>query len=114
MVDASTKQAQWQKLFSYLLGNQAAWVADVGLKSGMFQAISDAGEPGVTENVLAKRLGYVPRYVQVWCRAAYAFELLDWDEAAGYRLAPHMGALLLDPTDSQFMGGAAPVLHGAL
>lgn len=105
MVDASTKQAQWQKLFGYLLGNQAAWVADVGLKSGMFQAISDAGEPGVTENVLAERLGYVPRYVQVWCRAAYAFELLDWDEAAGYRLAPHMDALLLDPTDPQFIGG---------
>lgn len=105
MVDTTTKQVQWQKLFGYLLGNQAAWVADVGLKAGLFQAVADTGEPGVAENVLAERLGYVPRYVQVWCRAAYAFELLDWDEAAGYRLAPHMAALLLDPTDSQFMGG---------
>lgn len=109
MVDASTKQVQWEKLFGYLLGNQAAWVADVGLKAGLFAAIADAladnGEPGMHEDILAERLGYVPRYVQVWCRAAYAFELLDWDEAAGYRLAPHMQALLLDPSDPQFMGG---------
>ena len=50
-------------------------------------------------------LGFAPRYVQVWCRAAYAYELLDWDEHTGYRLAPHIAALLLDPSDPQFMGG---------
>jgi hypothetical protein len=30
------KQAQWQKLFGYVLGNQAAWIADIGLKGGTF------------------------------------------------------------------------------
>lgn len=105
MAETGAKQAQWQKLFGYLLGNQAAWVADVGLKSGLFRAIIDAGGTGVNEDILAAHLGYSPRYVRVWCRAAYAFELLDWDEAVGYRLAPHMEALLLDPADPQFMGG---------
>jgi predicted O-methyltransferase YrrM len=105
MTEGNTKQAQWQKLFGYLLGNQAAWVADVGLKTGLFAAVAAAGPGGIGEAALAERLGYRARYVQVWCRAAYAFELLDWDEATGYRLAPHMDALLLDPADPQFMGG---------
>lgn len=100
-----TKQDQWQKLFDYVLGNQAAWIADIGLKAGLFRAIAEAGEEGITEEALARRLDYKLRYVQVWCRGAYAFELLDWDERAGYRLAPHMGSLLLDPTDPQFSGG---------
>ncbi|MDQ3045687.1 MAG: class I SAM-dependent methyltransferase [Chloroflexota bacterium] len=38
-------------------------------------------------------------------RAAFAVGLLDWDEASGNRLAPHMETLPLDPTDPQFMGG---------
>ena len=103
--EVGVKQDQWQKLFGYILGNQAAWIADIGLKAGLFRAIADAGEDDVTEEALARRLDYKLRYVQVWCRGAYAFELLDWDERAGYRLAPHMESLLLDPTDPQFLGG---------
>ncbi|MBA3414814.1 MAG: hypothetical protein H0U10_06280, partial [Chloroflexia bacterium] len=105
MDETSPKQARWQKLLGYILGNQAVWVADVGLKAGLFRAVAEAGEPGVGEDALAERLGYFPRYVDVWCRAAYAHELLEWDEANGYRLAPGMAELLLDPADPQFMGG---------
>lgn len=103
--DSVTKQDQWQKLYGYVLGNQAAWITDIGLKAGLFAAIAGAGPPGIDEDALAARLAFHPRYVKVWCRAAFAFELLDWDEATGYRLAPHMEALLLDPADAQFMGG---------
>ena len=28
---SDAKQAQWQKLFGYLMSNQAAWIADAGL-----------------------------------------------------------------------------------
>ena len=93
--EVDLKQTQWQKLFGYVLGNQAAWIAD----------IADAGSGGTTEEALAQRLDYNLRYVQVWCRGAYAFELLDWDEQSGYRLAPYMEPLLLDPSDPQFVGG---------
>ena len=31
--------------------------------------------------------------------------MLDWDEISGYRLAPQMQSVLLDPTDSLFLGG---------
>jgi SAM-dependent methyltransferase len=96
---------QFQRLMSYIVGNQASWFTAIGLKAGLFRAIDDAGGTGVTDEALAERLGYHPRYVQVWCLGAYAFELLDWDEESGYRLAPHLTSLLLDSADPQFMGG---------
>src|SRR5439155_18961849 len=43
--------------------------------------------------------------VAVWCRAWYACELLEYEPAHGYRLAPHMAALLLDPSDPLYLGG---------
>lgn len=103
--DAISKQAQFQKLLGHVLGNQAAWIANIGLQTGLFRAIADTGETGVSEAALSTQLGYKERYVQVWCRGAYAFELLDWDESSGYRLAPHMESLLLDASDPQFIGG---------
>src|SRR4051812_32681253 len=105
MAGAPTKHAQWQRLYDALLGNQMSWVIDVGLKADLFRTIADAGTVGIMEEALAARLGYALRYVQVWCRAAFAFELLDWDEIAGFRLAPHMDALLLDPDDPQYSAG---------
>jgi SAM-dependent methyltransferase len=87
-----------------MLGYQATWVIDIGLKAGLFAAIAEAGP--IAEQALGARLGGLDeRYLQVWCRAAYAFELVDWDEREGYRLAPHMRELLLDPADPQFLGG---------
>jgi ubiquinone/menaquinone biosynthesis C-methylase UbiE len=103
--EINAKQAHWQKLVGYLLGNQATWLANAGLKAGLFQAIAGAGETAISEEALAEQLGYKLRYVQVWCRSAYAFGLLDWDEPAGYRLDPALATLLLDPTDPQFAGG---------
>ncbi len=103
-----TREEQFRKLFGYLGGFQGTWVAAIGRKAGLFQAIHDAGG-GVTAEELAKRLGYAPRYVLVWCRAAYAYELLDYDAATGFRLAPHLADLLLNPKDPQYLGGRIEV-----
>lgn len=103
MASEPGKAEQWQKLFGYVLGYQATWVVDVGLKTGLFQAIAEA-EP-IAEQTLATKLELDGRYLSVWCRAAYAFELVDWDERDGYRLAAHMRELLLEPADPQFLGG---------
>jgi SAM-dependent methyltransferase len=100
----STREEQFRKLFGYLSGFQGTWVAAIGRKAGLFRAIQEAAS-GVTAESLAKRLGYEPRYVRVWCRAAYAYELLDYDPAAGFRLAPHMADLLLNVHDPQYLGG---------
>lgn len=104
-VEQVSKDAQFPRLMSYVVGNQAAWFTAIGLKSGLFRAIADAGDTGTTDDALVEQLGDHPRYVRVWCLGAYAFELLAWDAASGYRLAPHLTSLLLDPADPQFMGG---------
>lgn len=104
-VTTISKQGQWQRLLDMILSNQAAWVADIGLKAGLFQRIAQAAPAGIDEETLAESLGFAVRYVRVWCRGAFAFGLLDWDEQKGYRLAAHLDVLLLDPTDPQFMGG---------
>ena len=106
--DHVSTDAQFQKLVGYVVGNQAAWFIDIGLKAGLFRAVAEAGESGIRENALSEQLSYTLRYVQVWCRGAYAFELLDWDDGSGYRLAPHMESLLLDGSDPRFMGGRFP------
>lgn len=99
-----TKQARWASLAGYIVGYQATWITDIGLKSGLFQAIADADD-GIAEGDLATRLEFDARYVQLWCRSAYAFELLEWDQHAGYWLTPEVRALLLDPADPLFIGG---------
>ena len=99
-----TKQDQWQRLLDNILGYEATWLTDIGLKTGLFAAIADAGA-GIDEQTLAAQLGYDRRYVALWCRSAYAFELLNWDEQAGYRLPPELEALLLNSSDPLFSGG---------
>jgi SAM-dependent methyltransferase len=102
------REEQFRKLFGYVGGFQGTWVAAIGRKAGLFRALHEAGR-GLTAGELAERLGYAPRYVLVWCRAAYAYELLDYDRATGFRLAPHMAGLLLDPGDPQYLGGRIEV-----
>jgi SAM-dependent methyltransferase len=77
---------------------------NVGRRAGLFQALAERG-PLETDR-LAAELGYELRYVDTWCRGAYAFELLD-EEGGRFRLAEHVAPILLDPGDPAFMGGRA-------
>lgn len=57
-------QSQWAKLAGFIVGYQATWIADIGLKTGLFQAIADAGA-GISDTDVAARLDLDPRYVQL-------------------------------------------------
>lgn len=77
---------------------------NAGRRGRLFEALRDRGPLAPGE--LAAALGYEPRYVETWCRGAYAFELLD--EGAGrFRLAEGVAEIMLDPSDPSFMGGRA-------
>jgi hypothetical protein len=56
-------QSQWAKLAGFIIAYQATWIADIVLKTGLFQAIADAGD-GITDTDIAAGLELDPRYVQ--------------------------------------------------
>jgi SAM-dependent methyltransferase len=95
----------WNRILGYVAGNSAAWIIDVGLRSGLFRALEDAHPSGFAVHELARTLGFDERLVAAWCRGAYAFELIDLNETGGYRLPADEARILLDPGDPQYLGG---------
>ena len=96
-----TKKDNILKLVHYLSGNYATQIIDIGLRAGLFQAIKARS---ISDHDLAQQLGFVPSYVEWWCKAAYAFELLERDQEGKYNLHADMAPLLLEPTDLDFLG----------
>jgi SAM-dependent methyltransferase len=98
-----SKAEQYDKAFDYLLGHLAITIAGIGLQSGLLEELRRHVD-GVSAGLLAVDLGFDTHAVEVWCRSGYAYQLLD-AVADGYRLAPHMEAILLEPLDPAYMGG---------
>lgn len=69
----------------------------MGLRSGLIATLD--ARPGRTADDLADALGLDHFYVSVWCRSALAAGVLD-RAGDGYRLAPHLGTLLLDQSSA--------------
>ena len=101
---ARSKVEHYDKTFGYLLGHLAITIAGIGLQSGLFAELR-RHPTGVGAERLAADLGYDPHAVTVWCRSAYAFELLELDQGTAYRLEPEMATILLEPLDPAYMGG---------
>ena len=80
------------------------WVMNIGRRARLFETLHERGP--LEASTLAAELGYERRYVETWCRGAYAFELLD-EEGGRFRLAEHVAAIMLDAGDPAFMGGRA-------
>lgn len=106
-----TPEQQTDLMWDYLKGFHAVHLIDIGGKLGLFEAIA-AAEGGISAATLAEELGLHPPYVDVLCRTAYAYQLLDGDEGAEptYRLAPHFDTILVDRRHPRFL---APYFRGA-
>ena len=96
---------QAEKVRDYILGNQATWIAVIGLETGLFKTISARSKKGVSADALSKDMGFDLGAVRAWCRSAYAYGFLEWEEESGYRLGPHMEELLLKPDHPAYQGG---------
>jgi len=101
--------AQMGKVFSYFKGLHATHLMDLGAKLGLFARLAQT-PAGVPPAVLATDLRLHPPYVQQWCETACALELLDYDPAEGYLLAPCMAELLGRP-DGTYNLGSFPAVH---
>ena len=102
-------QQQAGKLLSQIAGYVGVRTIDIGLSSGLLEAV--ASYPlGITAEALAEETGLDPLYLEVWCRSAYAAEVLELGEHEAYTLAPHMDKLLMDKDFPGYIGGIPGVM----
>ncbi len=102
-------QQQAGKLLSQVAGYVGVRTMDIGLRLGLLAEIANHPQ-GVTAEALAKQTGLDPLYVQVWCRAAYASEILELGKDQAFKLAPHVDKLLLDRDFPGYIGGIPGVM----
>src|SRR5262245_16935064 len=95
------------KIFEWAAGAASLRMAYLGLKLGMFEAITQSPS-GLSLEELAERTGLDTRYLAAWARTALAGGLLEYRAPTGrLRMAPFMEQLLLDPSDFQYSAGLA-------
>ena len=101
-------QQQAGKILSQVAGYVGVKTMEIGLRSGLVEEIAKQPQ-GISADDLAKKLGFDPLYTSVWCRSAYAAEVLDLCENQTYILAPHMETLLLNQDFPGNVGGLPAV-----
>ncbi len=102
-------QQQAGKLLSQVAGYVGVRTMEIGLRLGLLAEIANHPQ-GVTAEALAKQTGLDPLYVQVWCRAAYASEILELGDDQAFSLAPHVDKLLLDRDFPGYIGGIPGIM----
>ncbi len=101
-------QKQAGKVLQQVAGYVGVRTIDIGLKHGLLEELSKHSG-GLTSDELARNAGIDPFYAMVWCRSAYANEILE-REGERFLLAPHMDRLLLDHDFPGHVGGLPAVL----
>ena len=101
-------QKQAGKVLQQVAGYVGVRTIDIGLKHGLLEELSKHSG-GLTSDELAQNAGIDPFYAMVWCRYAYANEILE-REGERFVLAPHMDKLLLDDDFPGHVGGLPAVL----
>lgn len=92
-------QQQLSRLWSFVDGATALHLVNIGLRLGLFARVASAVN-GIAAADLARELGLQERPVDIWCRTAYHYGLLEADDQGCYRLGPHYGSLLADPNSA--------------
>ena len=95
MNDAVDMQKQAGKVLAHVAGYVGLRTIEMGLNHGLFETLAGRSE-GLTPEQLAAEKGIDEFYAGVWCRAAYAAEVLELSGPGSYVLAPGMDKLLLD------------------
>ena len=101
-------QQQAGKILTQFAGYVGVKTMEIGLRSGLLEEIARHPQ-GITADDLAKQKGFDLLYTSVWCRSAYATEVLDLGDNQIYTLAPHMETLLLNQDSPGYLGGLPTV-----
>lgn len=95
------RSAEFRKLWGYSVGFYGVWLAHVGRRAGLFEAI--ARRP-ISAADLAAQAKLDPKAVEAWCSSAVAFGLL---KQKGNRMSmpAKMKQVLLDKKSANYLGG---------
>ena len=102
-------QQQAGKFLSQVAGYVGVRTMEIGIAQGLLAEVG-ANANGITAADLAKNTKLDPMYVEVWCRAAYASELLETADGSAFTLAPYVDKLLLDRDFPGYIGGMPQVI----
>lgn len=97
-------QSQAGKVLGQVAGYVGVRTIQIGLRSGLLETIAKHPS-GITSKSLAAATGFDELYVEVWCRSAYAAEILDVGTDETFRLAPFMDQILLNLDFPGWVGG---------
>lgn len=97
-----SRSAEFKKLWGYSVGFYGVWVAHVGRRTGLFEAI--AMRPAAPEE-LAAQASFDAKAVKAWCSAALALGLLSVRKDKKLHLSARMKEILLDKKSPDYLGG---------
>jgi SAM-dependent methyltransferase len=119
-----TVDERFEDLLDDLSGFYRSWLVYLGLELELIAGLHAAGERGLTAAELAPAARCAAGPVDGWCRAAFAYRLLDLaggDEAEPrFRIDPDLAGVLLDEELPEYLGGqfvftvGASVDHGRM
>jgi SAM-dependent methyltransferase len=92
---------EFRRMWAYSVGFYGVWVAYVGRRAGLFEAI--AKHP-VSSDGLARQHGLDKNAVRAWCSAASALGFLKSRDKKFY-LPLHVKEILLDKKSQLYLGG---------
>ena len=95
-------QQQAAKILAHVAGYASTRTIEIGLRFGLFEAFADGP---LTSGQLAEAKGIDEMYSMVWCRSAFAAEVLEKDADGRYKLAAHMDKVLLSPDFPGYVAG---------
>src|SRR4051794_16514323 len=104
--NAPSMADQVTKLYDLIGGYHATQLMEIARQLGLWAALSS--EPGLSSDALAKRLGTDAFYMDVLCRTAFSFGLVD-RQGEGWKMAPHFDQILGNPESSFFLAGASRI-----
>lgn len=112
---AVTAEDRFEELLGDVSGFYRSWLVYLGLELGLLAALARESSEGVSAPQLAASAGCARGPVDGWCRAAYAYRIV---EATGgpeprYRLDPDLATVLLDERSPEYVGGQFAFTVGA-
>ena len=98
---------QVTRLYDLIAGYHLTNLLEVGRELRVWEAV--AKRPGIDSAALADALKADSECIDILCRTAFSFEILE-REGDGWKMGPHLDAILGDP-DSPFYLGRAATVH---